>query len=186
MPGQFAPSPRNPTPRRVGSKVSPAGRLSDPRQIVARTMYRIPPRTSNAPSPIRIISTSQLPRTRGGSSADSFLCSELTPPRQVRGRTQYGLNAFGAPKVRNGATRKEHRAPPATPAATVKFPDGRESVYSIGTIGAPSPAAGSWGMTEQICIIPHSPEGIPETGSFEVVWPMGCGRSEEGQASKRF
>jgi hypothetical protein len=42
---------------------------------------------------------------------------------------QYGLNAFGAPKVRNGATRNERRAPPATPAAIVKFPDGRESVY---------------------------------------------------------
>jgi hypothetical protein len=28
-------------------------------------------------------------------------------------------------------------------------------------------------MTEQIRIFPHSPEGIPETGSFEVVWPGG-------------
>ena len=28
-------------------------------------------------------------------------------------------------------------------------------------------------MTEQIRIIPHSPEGIPDTGSFEVVWPGG-------------
>jgi hypothetical protein len=28
-------------------------------------------------------------------------------------------------------------------------------------------------MTEQIRIIPHNPEGIPDTGSFEVVWPGG-------------
>ena len=28
-------------------------------------------------------------------------------------------------------------------------------------------------MTDQIRIIPHSPEGIPDTGSFEVVWPGG-------------
>jgi hypothetical protein len=28
-------------------------------------------------------------------------------------------------------------------------------------------------MTEQIRIIPHSPEGISDTGSFEVIWPGG-------------
>jgi len=28
-------------------------------------------------------------------------------------------------------------------------------------------------MTDSIRIIPHSPEGIPDTGSFEVVWPGG-------------
>ena len=28
-------------------------------------------------------------------------------------------------------------------------------------------------MTDQIRIIPHSPEGIQDTGSFEVVWPGG-------------
>jgi hypothetical protein len=28
-------------------------------------------------------------------------------------------------------------------------------------------------MTEQIRIIPHNPEGIPDTGSLEVVWPGG-------------
>jgi hypothetical protein len=28
-------------------------------------------------------------------------------------------------------------------------------------------------MTDSIRIIPHSPEGIPDTGSFEVVWPCG-------------
>jgi hypothetical protein len=28
-------------------------------------------------------------------------------------------------------------------------------------------------MTDQIRIIPHSPEDIPDTGSFEVVWPGG-------------
>ena len=28
-------------------------------------------------------------------------------------------------------------------------------------------------MTEQIRIIPHSLEVIPDTGSFEVVWPGG-------------
>jgi hypothetical protein len=28
-------------------------------------------------------------------------------------------------------------------------------------------------MTEQIRIIPHSPEGIPDTGSFEVRFPDG-------------
>jgi hypothetical protein len=36
-----------------------------------------------------------------------------------------------------------------------------------------SPAAESWGMTEQIRIIPHSREGIPDTGSFEVRFPDG-------------
>ena len=29
------------------------------------------------------------------------------------------------------------------------------------------------GITNQIRIIPHSAEGIPDTGSFEVVWPGG-------------
>src|SRR6266702_3464174 len=62
MPGQFAPTPKNPTPRRVGSRVSPAGRLSDPRQIVARTMYKIPPRTSRAPNPISTILASTIHR----------------------------------------------------------------------------------------------------------------------------
>jgi hypothetical protein len=28
-------------------------------------------------------------------------------------------------------------------------------------------------MTDSIRIIPHSPEGIRDTGSFEVVWPGG-------------
>src|ERR1700675_4920900 len=61
MPGQFASSPKNPTPRRRGSRVPRTGRpesgpLSDPRQITARTMYKTPPRTSSAPSPIRNIS----------------------------------------------------------------------------------------------------------------------------------
>jgi hypothetical protein len=66
MPGQFAPSPKNPTPRRGGSRVLRTGpepeepkRLSDPRQITARTMYRIPAKTSNAPSPITIILASR-------------------------------------------------------------------------------------------------------------------------------
>jgi hypothetical protein len=27
--------------------------------------------------------------------------------------------------------------------------------------------------THPVRIIPHSPEGIPDTGSFEVVWPGG-------------
>src|SRR6202163_4911255 len=72
-PGQFGPSPRNPTPRRGGSRVPPTGPereepepLSDPRQITARTIYRTPPKTSSAPSPMTIIlvSGSSLPLTR--------------------------------------------------------------------------------------------------------------------------
>jgi hypothetical protein len=64
MPGQFVPSPKNRTLRRDGSRVSRAGReesgpLSGPRQIALRAMYRIPPRTSRAPSPIRNILVSQ-------------------------------------------------------------------------------------------------------------------------------
>src|ERR1700688_1450650 len=64
MPGQFVPSPKNRTLRRDGSRVSRAGReesgpLSGPRQIALRAMYRIPPRTSSAPSPIRNILASQ-------------------------------------------------------------------------------------------------------------------------------
>jgi hypothetical protein len=60
MPGQFVPSPKNRTPRRGGSRVSRAGReesgpLRGPRRIAARAMYKIPPRTSSAPSPIRNI-----------------------------------------------------------------------------------------------------------------------------------
>ena len=55
----LASSPKNPPPRRGGSNVSPAGRLSDPRQIVARAMYRMPQRTSSAPSPIRNILAAQ-------------------------------------------------------------------------------------------------------------------------------
>jgi hypothetical protein len=59
-PGQFAPSPRNRKLRRGGSNVSRAGReesrpLSGPRQIAVRAMYRIPPITRSAPSPIRNI-----------------------------------------------------------------------------------------------------------------------------------
>ena len=27
--------------------------------------------------------------------------------------------------------------------------------------------------TDRVRIIPHTPEGIPDTGSFEVVWPVG-------------
>jgi hypothetical protein len=64
MPGQFVPSPKNRTLRRDGSRVSRTGReesgpLSGPRQIAVRAMYRIPPRTSSAPSPIRNILASQ-------------------------------------------------------------------------------------------------------------------------------
>jgi len=60
MPGQFVPSPKNRRLRRGGSRVSRAGReesgpLSDPRQIPVRAMYKTPPRTSSAPSPIRNI-----------------------------------------------------------------------------------------------------------------------------------
>src|ERR1700674_4876486 len=74
MPGQFASSPKNPTPRRRGSRVPRTGRpesgpLSDPRQITARTMYKTPPRTSSAPSPIRNIFASQFiaaPHNRTG------------------------------------------------------------------------------------------------------------------------
>jgi len=65
-PGQFGPSPRNPTPRRGGSRVPPTGPereepepLSDPRQITACTMYRTPPKTSSAPSPMTIILVSR-------------------------------------------------------------------------------------------------------------------------------
>lgn len=28
-------------------------------------------------------------------------------------------------------------------------------------------------MSDRVSIIPHSPEGIPDTGSFEVIWPGG-------------
>ena len=66
MPGQFVPSPKNPVPRRGGSRVLRTGPereepepLSDPRQITARTMYRTPPKTSSAPSPISIILASR-------------------------------------------------------------------------------------------------------------------------------
>ncbi len=60
MPGQFVPSPKNPTPRRGGSRVprtgpEESGPLSGPRQIALRVMYKSPPRTSSAPSPIRNI-----------------------------------------------------------------------------------------------------------------------------------
>jgi hypothetical protein len=60
MPSQFVPSPKNRTPRRGGSRVPRTGReesgpLRGPRQIAARAMYKIPPRTSSAPSPIRNI-----------------------------------------------------------------------------------------------------------------------------------
>jgi hypothetical protein len=65
-PGQFGPSPRNPKPRRGGSRVSRTGPereepepLSDPRQITARTMYRTPPKMSSAPSPMTIILVSR-------------------------------------------------------------------------------------------------------------------------------
>jgi hypothetical protein len=65
-PGQFGPSPRNPTPRRGGSRVLRTGPergepepLSDPRQITARTMYRTPPKTNSAPSPMTIILASR-------------------------------------------------------------------------------------------------------------------------------
>jgi hypothetical protein len=60
------PGTRNPTPRRGGSRVLRTGPergepepLSDPRQITARTMYRTPPKTSSAPSPMTIILASR-------------------------------------------------------------------------------------------------------------------------------
>lgn len=28
-------------------------------------------------------------------------------------------------------------------------------------------------MPDRVRIIPHSPEGVPDTGSFEVIWPGG-------------
>jgi hypothetical protein len=64
MPGQFVPSPKNLMLRRGGSRVSRTGReesgpLSGPRQRVVRAMYKTPPRTSSAPSPIRNILASQ-------------------------------------------------------------------------------------------------------------------------------
>jgi hypothetical protein len=64
MPGQFAPNPKNPMPRRGGSRVSRTGReeygpLSGPCQRAVRAVYKIPPRTSSAPSPIRNILASQ-------------------------------------------------------------------------------------------------------------------------------
>jgi hypothetical protein len=79
MPGQFAPSPKNLMLRRGGSRVSRTGReesgpLSDPRQIAVRAMYKTPPRTSSAPSPIRNILASQFiaaTHNRTGIQADA-------------------------------------------------------------------------------------------------------------------
>jgi hypothetical protein len=64
MPGQFAPSPKNRTLRVGGSRVletgpEERGRLSGPHQIAVRAMYKIPPRTSSAPSNVRNILASQ-------------------------------------------------------------------------------------------------------------------------------
>jgi hypothetical protein len=65
MPRQFVPSPKNPRPRRGGSRVPRTGRredsgpLSDPRQMAVRAVYTTPPRTSSAPSPIRNMLASQ-------------------------------------------------------------------------------------------------------------------------------
>jgi len=64
MPGQFVPSPKNRTLRRGGSRVSrtgaeESGPLSGPRQMAVPAIYRIPPRTSSAPSTIRNILASQ-------------------------------------------------------------------------------------------------------------------------------
>ena len=79
MPGQFVPSPKNLMLRRGGSRVSRTGReesgpLSDPRQIAVRAMYKTPPRTSSAPSPIRNILASQFiaaTHNRTGIQADA-------------------------------------------------------------------------------------------------------------------
>jgi hypothetical protein len=77
--------PKNRTPRRGGSRVSRTGReesgpLSDPRQIAARAMYKSPPRTSSAPSPIRSILASQFIATTHNSTGRATLasgCSKL-------------------------------------------------------------------------------------------------------------
>src|SRR5260370_21462827 len=76
MPGQFVPSPKNRTLRRGGSRVSrtgweESGPLRGPRQIAVRAMYRIPPRTSSAPSPIRNILASQFIRCHAQQNLDS-------------------------------------------------------------------------------------------------------------------
>src|ERR1700738_2311845 len=79
MPGQFVLSPKNPMLRLDGSRVSRTGReesgpLSDPRQIAVRAMYKTPPTTSSAPSPIRNILASQFiaaPQNRTGIKADA-------------------------------------------------------------------------------------------------------------------
>jgi hypothetical protein len=104
-PSQFGPSPRNPTPRRGGSRVLRTGPereepLSDPRQITARTMYKTPPKTSSAPSPMtnilvsRFIAATNAPTTTRRNTAteprfkperlDSFLRNESGFPKSRR------------------------------------------------------------------------------------------------------
>src|SRR5450631_3076324 len=100
-PGQFGPSPRNPKPRRGGSRVSGTGPereepepLSGPRQIAARTMYRTPPKTSSAPSPMTIIVVSRFIAATNADAAtepgfkperlDSFLRNEPGFPKLRR------------------------------------------------------------------------------------------------------
>jgi hypothetical protein len=120
-PGQFGPSPRNPTPRRGGSRVLRTGPergepepLSDPRQITARTMYRTPPKTSSAPSPMTIILASRFiaatnaptttrrnTATEPRSKREDGYSFQLPPPARLRlawGRINeiYGDSAFSA------------------------------------------------------------------------------------------
>jgi hypothetical protein len=92
MSGQLVPSPKNPSPRRGGSRVPRTGReesgpLSGPRKIAVRAMYRIPQRTSSAPSPIRNILASQFiaaPHNRTGIQAHAGP-QALTKRRPQRG-----------------------------------------------------------------------------------------------------
>jgi hypothetical protein len=108
MPGQFVPSPKNRTPRRGGSRVSPTGReesgpLRGPRQIAARAMYKIPQRTSSAPSPIRNILASQfIAATHNRTGIQAGAIRFVPKSRQVI----FGSRIRGA-KIRAEAAREE-------------------------------------------------------------------------------
>ena len=161
MPGQFGPTPRNPRPRRGGSRVPRTGReesrpLSGPRQIAVRIMYKTPQRTSSAPSPIQEhfrLSIHRCPAQQNWNQSREGRIRSGRNNRREQNREALGADAHVttcqhsslASRERRrvssgmGALSKRHRAP-----GTIPLP-----------VGAPAPPVHMIKLTETGEITPY-------------------------------
>jgi len=104
MPGQFA--PKNRTLRRGGSRVSKfapgeRGRVSGPDQIAVRAKYKIPLRTSSAPSNVRNI----LPNSPGSRGCQLQRAPHFKGPKPRRGESASGAHAMAVIGPHSGTSR---------------------------------------------------------------------------------